>query len=829
MKIFEWPSLHKPRLLINLFLVVNVFVTFYSVYADKTQDNHSSGYLQETDEIKNIFDEAAINLLYKQLQLAVVEHSITILDTVIMETSARVDILLVTSDEEFGEIEDRIHVFVLHDDSQVQQVFREPSPEYYQFASQVSPDLLPPERLSFWQNLWNSEQQTDLARPSSIAANLYKLPFTGDTQHTVNQDFDKHFDFAGDGWLVRAAFGGVAINGIDQNGGYYTRILHADGTYGWYVHFQAESWVIGTDGSAYNVAQGDCLAYTGSTGLTYGPHLHFNVSTTSNNAAGCDISTGCNPPYWLAIEFVEGAIPTNGANTPLSQNSTTACSSSSGGCCGCTATTQTPVYNTAFLTDAELTAYNSMSAQDIRDFLTANSSYFKSPVVDVDGVTFDMAAVIAQAATSYQISPKVLLTTLQKESGGVTRTMRPTDTTMGLLMGCGSTSTARAQIECAASYFRSYQNSLLTNGQTISGWRVGTAKQTVDGISVTSATNAVAGQFTYTPYAGSGWGGNNGGVELFYQIWHDFGFTSTSSSSANFSLIDLLEQENAANLVSENLAPEWTLNIEPILITTNKESSLPSLSWPEAVDKESDNLQYLVYWGEDPEGTAETFTTSLPSYSPSLSGFSGDSPAIYYLRVAAMDEVENVSDWQTVNVWQYDPVSPTGSLVIGSGGDIVNTLTVDLVISAEDIESQVTQMRFSADGQTWSEWEPFSERIGWQLEDSGQVQTVYAQVRDVAGNISEVVTASVTAELTLSPPTSTNYILSCSAFGMGGGQKSSTSFMMNSTTGQPYETGWMQSNHYWANSGYWAACGSSDITPPINDSSFNIFLPTVLR
>lgn len=814
-------------MLINLFLIVNVFLTFYSVYADKKQDSHRSDYLHETGEIKEIFEEAAINLLYGQLQLDGVEHSITILDTLVVGTSARVDILLLTFSEELGEIEDRIHVFILHDGSQIQQVFREPSPEFYQFALQVSPDLLPPERLSFWQNLWNSEQQTDFAQPSSIAANLYKLPFTGNTQHTVNQDFDKHFDFAGDGWLVRAAFGGVATNGIDSYGGYYTRVLHADGTYGWYVHFQAESWVIGTDGSTYNVAQGDCLAYTGSTGLAYGSHLHFNVSTTSNNAAGCDISTGCNPPYWLAVDFVEGTIPTNGANTPLSQNSTTTCSSDSG-CCGCAVTTltQTPVYNSAFLTDAELTAYNSMSAQEVRDFLTANNSYFKSPVADVDGFTFDMANIIVQAATTYQISPKILLATLQKESSGMTKTTRPTDTTMKSLMGCGSESTARAQIDCSASYFRSYQNSLLNNGQTISGWQVGSPKQTQDGILVTPATNAIAGQFTYTPYAGSDWGGTNGGVQLFYRIWHDFGFAGASSPSANFSLNDLLDLENVANWVPENSPPEWSLIFEPILLTSNKES-LSSLSWPEAVDKEGDNFQYLVYWGMDPEGTIETSTTSLQSYVPSFD-FTGD-PATYYLRVAAKDEAGNISDWQTVNIWQYDPVPPIGSVVIGSGGDVVNKLNVELNISAEDVEGQVSQMRFSADGQTWSEWESYSERKVWQLEEFGQLQTVYAQVQDTAGNISTVMTASVTAELTLSPPTSTNYTLSCSTMGMGGGQKSSASFVMNSTTGQPYETGWMQSSHYWVNSGYWATCGNNGNEPPIGNSSFKVFLPTVLR
>jgi hypothetical protein len=194
-----------------------------------------------------------------------------------------------------------------------------------------------------------------------------------------------------------------------------------------------------------------------------------------------------------------------------------------------------PAYNTAFITDAQLEHYNSMTAAEIRAFLVSRGSYFRQAIADVDGVTFDPAAVIASAAAQYRINPKVILATLQKEHSGITRTTRPSDAQMRFLMGCVSPTTARAQLACAAQRFRSYHDALAGNGVTVSGWRVGVAKATQDGVSVTPASRAVAGQFTYTPYAGVQWGGNRagvGGVYLFYDWWTALGFADSVRPTA---------------------------------------------------------------------------------------------------------------------------------------------------------------------------------------------------------------------------------------------------------------------------------------------------------
>ncbi len=188
---------------------------------------------------------------------------------------------------------------------------------------------------------------------------------------------------------------------------------------------------------------------------------------------------------------------------------------------------QQPVYNSTFLSDAQLEDYNSMSAEQIRAFLASYSSYFHQPIQDVDGQTFDPPAVIAQASSQNRINPKVILTTLQKESSGVTNSTRPSDSQMRSLMGCSWGVTARDQLRCAAERFRAYHDQLTNTGSTVSGWQVGVPKLTQDGVTVTPATKAVAGQFTYTPYVGEQWGGDQpsvGGVYLFYTAWNQFGF-----------------------------------------------------------------------------------------------------------------------------------------------------------------------------------------------------------------------------------------------------------------------------------------------------------------
>lgn len=180
-----------------------------------------------------------------------------------------------------------------------------------------------------------------------------------------------------------------------------------------------------------------------------------------------------------------------------------------------------PIYNQAFITDQNFEDYSCMPLDEIRIFLAEWNSSLQGQIEDVDSQVFEPAQEIYNAAMTYQISPRVLLATMEKEQRAITSTQLPTNR-LTLLMGAGSPSTARRQILYAAQLFRSYLNDLSSKGATVSGWKVSVPKLTEDGVEVTPVNKAVTALFTYTPYAGVQWGGNQpqwGGNYLFYDAW----------------------------------------------------------------------------------------------------------------------------------------------------------------------------------------------------------------------------------------------------------------------------------------------------------------------
>jgi WD40 repeat protein len=116
------------------------------------------------------------------------------------------------------------------------------------------------------------------------------------------------------------------------------------------------------------------------------------------------------------------------------------------------------------------------------------------------------------------------------------------------------------------------------------------------------------------------------------------------------------------------------------------------------------------------------------------------------VRGEAVDKVGNRSA-TTVRV-NIDKTPPTGSLTINDGAATTSSTRVTLKIQANDPLSGVAEMRFSNDGRTWSDWEGFQSTRSWDLtrfggSSSDGLKTVYAQVRDRAGNVSQTFSATI--------------------------------------------------------------------------------------
>lgn len=127
-------------------------------------------------------------------------------------------------------------------------------------------------------------------------ANVYQMPFAPGSSFSLTQGYNGSFshqgelafslDFAMDeGTPVHAARDGIVMRTIDEfteagttedfkDKANLVSVLHSDGSIAEYVHLQ-EGGVAVSLGDL--VKAGDLLGYSGNTGYSQGPHLHFHV------------------------------------------------------------------------------------------------------------------------------------------------------------------------------------------------------------------------------------------------------------------------------------------------------------------------------------------------------------------------------------------------------------------------------------------------------------------------------------------------------------------------------------------------------------------------
>ncbi len=125
---------------------------------------------------------------------------------------------------------------------------------------------------------------------------IYRLPYALGTSHFVSQGYNGTATHKGSsaysidfpmpvGTKIYAAREGLVIKtksnsdrgGYDKkfrSSGNYVRVLHDDGTIATYYHLKYKG-VLVREGE--KVSRGQLLAYSGNTGYTSGPHLHFSV------------------------------------------------------------------------------------------------------------------------------------------------------------------------------------------------------------------------------------------------------------------------------------------------------------------------------------------------------------------------------------------------------------------------------------------------------------------------------------------------------------------------------------------------------------------------
>ncbi|MCK5559641.1 MAG: hypothetical protein KAJ51_03570, partial [Thermoplasmata archaeon] len=124
----------------------------------------------------------------------------------------------------------------------------------------------------------------------------------------------------------------------------------------------------------------------------------------------------------------------------------------------------------------------------------------------------------------------------------------------------------------------------------------------------------------------------------------------------------------------------------------------------------------------------------------------------------AIDNVNNIELPQPGIGINYDANAPKPlSIIINDNAEFTTLPSVTLSLYAEDLESNVTSMSFGTDGESWSDWEPFSTKRTFTFPGEDGEKSVYFRVQDRASNIAEAVFDKIT--LDTKPPEKSSILI----------------------------------------------------------------------
>jgi carbohydrate-binding DOMON domain-containing protein len=165
------------------------------------------------------------------------------------------------------------------------------------------------------------------------------------------------------------------------------------------------------------------------------------------------------------------------------------------------------------ISEAAFLAAGSMSAEGIQAFLNGQAGDLKSySGPDHNGATRTAAQMIAEAASAWGVSPKVIIATLQKEQSLISRA-GASQYALDWAMGCG-----KAESYTISSY-KGFGNQVWNGARVLmknrAGWRAG-AMLPIDGSAVYPTNAATYTLYRYTPHFA--------GATSFWRLyWRYFG------------------------------------------------------------------------------------------------------------------------------------------------------------------------------------------------------------------------------------------------------------------------------------------------------------------
>jgi hypothetical protein len=127
------------------------------------------------------------------------------------------------------------------------------------------------------------------------------------------------------------------------------------------------------------------------------------------------------------------------------------------------------------------------------------------------------------------------------------------------------------------------------------------------------------------------------------------------------------------------------------IVSSTSIASPGLISW-NATDSGSGIKGFNVYYGAAKDGTSDVYQAAS-SYAPP----DCIEPGGYYLRVQAVDNVGNKSDWSTLLEYHYDPFAISGNIRLNNGASITNTFNITLDLDYSGGDGGITLMNIQCD------------------------------------------------------------------------------------------------------------------------------------
>ncbi len=304
------------------------------------------------------------------------------------------------------------------------------------------------------------------------------------------------------------------------------------------------------------------------------------------------------------------------------------------------------------MSDSDLAGFHWITPAQVQSFLHAQGSYLAGYTDPQWGKS--AATLIVERSQAYGINPIYMLARIETESGLV---RSATSKNLAKATGCacpdsGGCSTSWSgfgnQVECSAAKFRGYLDDLEAGGTTVSGWKTGVAKNTLDGCRVVPANNATAALYTYTPWVGayasqcgtSQWGGSSL-VALLYGAFKK----DAVWGAAPPIIVDSNNARNDAQVARSAVSTNW-------IAATSASNYYGTGYYYASVARVSDTADFWFYLPEDATRTIDAWWTH---------GSNRSTAAPFILENAAGTQVGRVwmnqqldgGQWNTLGTWKF--------------------------------------------------------------------------------------------------------------------------------------------------------------------------------